>query len=387
MDALRRFRDWWLGQFRKTGRLGKIAWVGTPLLFGCCFCWTALLIVVPSPDVEPTAAVALRAESTVATGETVATQELVEATAAPIEEPTETVAPSRTTAPTRTAAVTSTEESATARPSATMQATNTPQPRATATSAPSATAESAAPTRALFALSGQIDIIAINPDEEYVDLQNVAGEDIMLTGWVLRFGDASEDCSLDLVGLFPDGYTLRVWVVERPPTYAEHSCALAAGTLSDADAETLVLADASGYEIGRVTVVASSRAVATNVATAVPPITAPPTVLPQPTATLPTAVGQLVITTVNKREEFVDIQNTGGTEVVLDDWTLRSEKGPQDCRLSGVLGPGQALRIWAMTEDAGQGGFNCGMGSEIWNNSEPDAAVLINPEGAEVSRR
>lgn len=98
-------------------------------------------------------------------------------------------------------------------------------------------------------------------------------------------------------------------------------------------------------------------------------------------------MGQLVITNVNKREEFVDIQNTGGTEVVLDGWTLRSEKGSQDCRLSGVLGPGQALRIWAMSEDAGQGGFNCQFGKEIWNNSEPDAAVLIDPSGAEVSRR
>ena len=41
----------------------------------------------------------------------------------------------------------------------------------------------------------------------------------------------------------------------------------------------------------------------------------------------------------------------------------------------------------AMSEDAGQGGFNCQFGKEIWNNSEPDAAVLINPEGAEVARR
>lgn len=102
---------------------------------------------------------------------------------------------------------------------------------------------------------------------------------------------------------------------------------------------------------------------------------------------MPTAAGQLVIVGVNKREEFVDIQNIGGTEVVLDGWTLRSEKGSQDCRLGGVLGPGQALRVWAMAEDAGQGGFNCGFGSNIWNNDEPDAAVLIDPSGAEVSRR
>jgi hypothetical protein len=52
-----------------------------------------------------------------------------------------------------------------------------------------------------------------------------------------------------------------------------------------------------------------------------------------------------------------------------------------------LLGPGQALRIWAMSRDPGQGGFNCQFGTEIWNNGDPDAAVLINPEGAEVSRR
>lgn len=121
--------------------------------------------------------------------------------------------------------------------------------------------------------------------------------------------------------------------------------------------------------------------------TAVPPTSLPPTAVPQPTATLPTAAGSLAITNVNKREEFVDIQNVGGVEVVLDGWTLRSEKGSQDCRLSGVLGPGQSLRIWAMAEDAGQGGFNCQFGTNIWNNDDPDAAVLIDPSGAEVSRR
>ena len=110
--------------------------------------------------------------------------------------------------------------------------------------------------------------------------------------------------------------------------------------------------------------------------------------MPQPTATLPTAVGQLAITNVNKREEFVDIQNIGGTEVALDGWTLRSERGSQDCRLSGVLGPGQSLQVWAMAmaEDAGRGGFNCNFGTNIWNNSESDPAVLIDPSGAEVSR-
>ena len=286
MSSLKRLWAWWLGQFRKTSRLGKVVWAGAPLLLGCCFCWTALLIVVPEPDVEPTAALAERAAATV---EVAATQELDEATAV-VEavEPTQTTVPSRTAVPTRTAAPTETEEPATPtpRPSAT--------PRPTLTPAPSATTVPPTATRV-------------------------------------------------------------------PPTAAPP-------TATNAPLPTAVPPTAIPP-------------------TVVPPTAVPPTAVPQPTATLPTATGQLVIANVNKRDEFVDIQNIGGTEVVLDGWTLRSEKGPQDCPLRGVLGAGQSLRIWAMSEDAGQGGFNCQFGKEIWNNSEPDAAVLINPEGAEVSRR
>jgi len=51
-----------------------------------------------------------------------------------------------------------------------------------------------------------------------------------------------------------------------------------------------------------------------------------------------------------------------------------------------VIGGCQALRIWAMAEDAGKGGFNCGFGSSIWNNSKSDPAVLYDSSGAEVSR-
>lgn len=125
--------------------------------------------------------------------------------------------------------------------------------------------------------------------------------------------------------------------------------------------------------------------------TALPTVPSPTAILPtavaQPTATLPTATGSLIIIGVNKQAEYVDIRNDGGAAVDLNGWTLRSEKGPQDCALGGVIGPGETLRIWAMAESAGQGGFNCGFGSNIWNNSESDPAVLINPSGQEVSRR
>lgn len=119
----------------------------------------------------------------------------------------------------------------------------------------------------------------------------------------------------------------------------------------------------------------------------VPPPAAQPTAAPviQPTAPLATGSGALVIIGVDKRAEYVDIKNNGG-EINLAGWVLRSEKGSQDCSLGGTIATGQVLRIWAMASDAGQGGFNCRFGSNIWNNSEPDAALLIDPSGTVISR-
>ena len=82
---------------------------------------------------------------------------------------------------------------------------------------------------------------------------------------------------------------------------------------------------------------------------------------------------------------MVTIRNNGGTAVDLSGWVLRSEKGSQDCSLGGSIGPGQSLQIWAMAEDAGQGGYNCGFDSNIWNNSESDTAILFDPLGQVVS--
>jgi endonuclease YncB( thermonuclease family) len=93
----------------------------------------------------------------------------------------------------------------------------------------------------------------------------------------------------------------------------------------------------------------------------------------------------IIILTVNKQEEWVDIQNTGNIDVDLSGWNLVSERGNQDCPLSGTIKAGETLRIWAM---ATQGpGYSCGYKTNIWNNSEPDPAVLYNPQGIEVSRK
>lgn len=123
--------------------------------------------------------------------------------------------------------------------------------------------------------------------------------------------------------------------------------------------------------------------------------TAPPS--PQPTATpaaptqtltpAPPAPARLVIIAVNKREEWVDIRNEGGQPQDLAGWVLLSEKGSQSCPLAGSIAPGATLRVWAQSSDAPNGGYNCGFGTTIWNNEDPDPAVLLDAQGREVSRR
>ena len=94
-----------------------------------------------------------------------------------------------------------------------------------------------------------------------------------------------------------------------------------------------------------------------------------------------------MIVAVDKRAEVVTIKNVGDAPQDLSGWVLVSERGNQRCALGGVLQPGQSLQIWALSEDADKGGYNCGFGTNIWNNSKPDPAVLLDAQGQEVSRK
>lgn len=115
---------------------------------------------------------------------------------------------------------------------------------------------------------------------------------------------------------------------------------------------------------------------------------AEPTATPNvsPSESTPVQGGSVVIVGLNKRAEYADLRNDGATAVELTGWRLLSEKGDQNCALGGVIGPGETLRVWALASDAGQGGYNCGFGGNIWNNSERDPAVLFDAAGAVVSR-
>ncbi len=233
-------------------------------------------------------------------------------------------------------------------------------------------------------------------------------------------------CSLPLSAILPDPTPTPETTAEIAEATTEEQDTLApeAETTSRANEIAAVVTDESNEPEPTNTVTpkptviptmpATNTAVpiATSVPTSLPPTdvpTSPPTQLPptsEPTAVPPTApppepttplqpiappvtTGGLIIINVNKREEYVDIQNVSGTDVMMTGWTLRSEKGMQDCSLSGVgLFPaGYTLRVWALERPPADGEFSCQFGSEIWNNSEPDAAVLIDPNGNEVARR
>ena len=92
------------------------------------------------------------------------------------------------------------------------------------------------------------------------------------------------------------------------------------------------------------------------------------------------------IKTVDKRSEFVDVVNTGAQAQDLAGWVLVSEKGDQRCTLGGVIQPGATLRIYALGGENTATEYYCNFGENIWNNSDPDPAVLLDATGGEVDR-
>jgi micrococcal nuclease len=102
---------------------------------------------------------------------------------------------------------------------------------------------------------------------------------------------------------------------------------------------------------------------------------------PQPEQSF--AITNIVIFSVNKKEEFVDLQNDGDIAVDLKGWKLVSELGKEECKLNGIIHPSEIVRIFSGKD---QPGFSCGFDKPIWNDKEPDPAVLYDSDGNEVSR-
>lgn len=127
------------------------------------------------------------------------------------------------------------------------------------------------------------------------------------------------------------------------------------------------------------TLVAPSPATVTQVPTA--------TFTPALTSTIPPATiessGSVQILTVNKPEEYVEIQNVGNGPVDLSGWNLVSVTGNQHCTLSGVLQANEVVKIWA---GIGTTGLSCAYAFNIWNDNQADTAVLYDAQGREISR-
>ncbi len=90
---------------------------------------------------------------------------------------------------------------------------------------------------------------------------------------------------------------------------------------------------------------------------------------------------------VDKRAEYADLHNTGSLTQNMQGWVLVSEKGNQRCDLGGSIPAGRKMRVFAQVGTVqGMEVFNCQFAAPIWNNGELDPAVLLNPQGTEVSR-
>lgn len=127
---------------------------------------------------------------------------------------------------------------------------------------------------------------------------------------------------------------------------------------------------------------ATATSIPSATASPVPTATVPTATNPPPTATA-TSASSVRIIAVNKRAEYVEIQNFSQTPVDLRGWRLVSETGNQSCDLRGTLAPNEVLRIWARR---GNPGFDCRFPNDIWRDNVADPAVLYNSQGEEVSR-
>lgn len=95
---------------------------------------------------------------------------------------------------------------------------------------------------------------------------------------------------------------------------------------------------------------------------------------------------QVKITELNKSAEYVIITNKESKDIDISKWVIVSEKGNQSFSFpSGtILKAGSSFKITSGSL-AGKGDFTMA-DSNIWNNSDPDPAVLFDTNGNEIDR-
>ncbi|MFQ5933943.1 MAG: lamin tail domain-containing protein [Dehalococcoidia bacterium] len=88
-------------------------------------------------------------------------------------------------------------------------------------------------------------------------------------------------------------------------------------------------------------------------------------------------------------DEYVEIVNLGDVAQSIKDWILRdvSEGYPSYIFQDFELLPGQQVRVYTNEVHPEWGGFTFSYGRAVWNNSDPDVAVLFDSAGREVSRK
>jgi len=88
-------------------------------------------------------------------------------------------------------------------------------------------------------------------------------------------------------------------------------------------------------------------------------------------------------------DEYVEITNLGDQPQELTGCVLMdiSEGYPSFTFSSYILAPGKSIRVYTNEYHSEWGGFSFEYSQPIWNNSEPDVAVLYNNQGEEVSRK
>ncbi len=96
---------------------------------------------------------------------------------------------------------------------------------------------------------------------------------------------------------------------------------------------------------------------------------------------------------LDKKAEYVVIKNNGTLAVDISGWKLISEKGADSggqtyIFSSGyILDVGETVTLIAGKDPVAMEGEIIMANKNIWNNSDPDAAVLFNRSGVEVSRK
>ncbi len=88
-------------------------------------------------------------------------------------------------------------------------------------------------------------------------------------------------------------------------------------------------------------------------------------------------------------DEYVEITNLGDQSQDLAGWELMdiSEGYPSFTFPSYILAPGESIRVYTNESHPEWGGFTFEYGRAVWNNSEPDVAVLYDNQSKEVSRK